>query len=258
MRPLQIVFPAFPLFLAACGGVTLSGGLTDPSDDDGGATHHGQGSGGSDEAGTTPGSAGGSATTCSSAGDCPAGDICVWPADQDSCDTLVPAKICVPLGSPPTCDAIGIATGCGCNGQEVRWTTGCVNGPSAHPSVPIAHVGACEDGGARPIEPTIDAGEPSEDGEAPTTDASAADAVGGGACTSNGDCAEGYQCGYLISEGCGATAQCLPGEDWGYCDSIAAACACTGQTIALTGCAQAASQPIEMYPGSCPGSDGGF
>jgi len=84
------------------------------------------------------------------------GQECAWPVTEDVCIAFNPAGSCVtPLAL--ACNAVEEVTGCGCNGQNVTWSSGCVGLPSGWAPIGLAHAGACE----APVPPTpVDASGP--------------------------------------------------------------------------------------------------
>jgi hypothetical protein len=259
----RIVFASFPFvafaLTSACGGATLSGGLYQDggsSGDDGGATH--------EDAGThvppgtpTPGRDGGTTlkdastgVSCLTSSDCSTGEECAWPTSEDYCVAFNPAGTCVkPVVEP--CQVIIQETGCGCDGVNVTWTSGCSGLPMGYAPQGLLHAGACTDGGAVP--PVDDAGDPPplDDGGTRDTDAST-----GTPCASNNDCPVGQQCGYEKALMCSATAQCEPAEDFGLCNCEMPACFCDGTTGGVPCCGTYSPKPLAPA-GSCA-TDGGF
>jgi len=242
----------------ACGGVTLVPlGNPEPIVDDAGTPVPDPSADGGKDAAMGP--------SCLSTADCAVGETCAWVTSADWCTAFNPAGTCVrPIVSG--CQLIEEAIGCGCNRENVTWETGCVGLPHGYAPVGLAHAGPCEG------VPTIDAGPPfvidasEPDAELPfTPDASTFDAGqpvtvdAAVSCTpgEQGPCGAGEECGYPFGA-CGLPARCLPAEEWGFCDSIESACTCAGTTIAVPGCARAASVPVAFAPGSCGDSDGGF
>jgi hypothetical protein len=56
---------------------------------------------------------------------------------------------------------------------------------------------------------------------------------GGKPCTSNTDCSNGYECGFLIVQGCSAQGVCVVPKADPNCSGTASGCTCTGQTVNL-------------------------
>jgi hypothetical protein len=252
MPSLRIVLASFPLLVTACGGTVGSELLLPPTSDAASPATPPR----ADDSGVAPiGSA------CTGSGDCPSGEVCAWSPGEDVCNAFNPAGVCVKL-IVEGCQVAYTIEGCGCDGQTVTWAGGCTSYPDGYGPYPLAHAGACV--GVTPVPIEVDAGEPDADDPVPVDlDASLPSTIDAdgplppepSGCATAQDCPEGEQCGFFFGD-CGGESRCLPAQDFGLCDSVMAACTCTGETTYVPACAEAASQPI-AHIGSCD-ADGGF
>ena len=165
-RPLPVlVFAVLSSAAAACGGQTV--GINPegpPASDDAGAdaAPHPTHPTGEPDSGVLPpisppsGVDASRGVSCTSSADCSGGQQCAWPVSEDICTAFNPAGSCVtPVDLP--CGAVQEITGCGCNGQNVTWSSGCSGLPSGWAPAGLAHAGACE-GGPTPISPQCTTG----------------------------------------------------------------------------------------------------
>ena len=73
-------------------------------------------------------------------------------------------------------------------------------------------------------------------------------------CTSDSECGSNETCGFLASDACQATGQCVA-TSGGVCESEVLGCACDGTEVAI-GCDHYASKPV-AHTGACKGDGGG-
>jgi hypothetical protein len=251
MRSIVLCFAALAsLVVSACGGQTVGIDPFGPSSP--GTRSSSDAGSGSDP---TPGADGGPATpvttdagikvptvadastgvSCTTSADCSGGAQCAWPVTEDVCIAFNPAGTCVmPHESP--CQLEESETGCGCDGTDVQWTTGCVGLPTGWAPVGIAHYGSCADAGT-------DAGQT--------------------VCQSDGDCLSpagmpALLCGFPVHGGCGATGTCVPEMSvTGDCNMVPMpACACDGTRVLIECGATFTTKPV-AHRGACDG-DGGL
>jgi hypothetical protein len=215
-----LALPVLSFLAFACGGRAASVGPLPPSPCDPGAKACDAGAPQPDVA-TPPHDAGGG---CTSTAECTGGTECVFPVDL-ACSAQ---GVCL-LPSNEPCGAESPMKGCGCDGSEVDWVTGCVGLPTGYAPAPIVHLGACSDAGT------------------------------GAACTTDSDCTQlqpdppPFVCAFPIGGGCSAQGQCMPSGP--LCDpSTPVACACDGTTVAYGECTGYpdgyAAKPI-AYTGAC-------
>jgi hypothetical protein len=124
--------------------------------------------------------------------DCGMDQICGFSAN----DACAAQGQCFDRGS--TCG--GHVPACGCDGSSVNMI--CNGLPMGYVPAPVAHIGACTDGG------TADAGRP---------------------CTSDMDCRFTQICGFPLADRCSAEGQCFARSS--TCGDFFPGCACDGTTI---------------------------
>ena len=166
MTRLARSFPKLPVLVlavlscaaAACGGLTVGVDPERTATDAGPGPHPtGEPDSGSLPPSSPPSSVDASTgVSCTTSAACSDGQECAWPVTEDVCIAFNPAGSCVtPLAL--ACNAVEEVTGCGCNGQNVTWSSGCVGLPSGWAPIGLAHAGACE----APVPPTpVDASGP--------------------------------------------------------------------------------------------------
>lgn len=247
-RIVLLPFSLLTILAVACGGVVPSG-IDGPALDAGPVTQPpSEGDAGQPVTPVGPTPDGGSPThapdattvsACSSTADCQSGQACAWTVGPDWCAALDAIGTCVTLLDLP-CGAEITEEGCGCDGTDVMWSSGCSGLPSGYSPEPLAHKGAC-------------ASNPP-----PVEDAGSEDAPVSAGCSSKADCASGEQCGFPVGD-CSGVAVCLPSQDFGgLCNSIEIACSCAGVNVGL-GCDATASPTTPIaFIGECSDSDGGL
>jgi hypothetical protein len=134
-------------------------------------------------------------TGCTKDTDCGAGFVCGFPKSEACAAT----GACFAVGAVAICNAY--LPGCACDGTEINVI--CQPMGDGYTSKPLLHEGRCN----------------------------ATDAGGGGACTRNSDCADGFACGYPEADGCSAKGTCFDTRGIGVCGAFIAGCACDGSEI---------------------------
>jgi hypothetical protein len=167
-----------------------------------------------------PSTDGGPATTCTKDADCGSKSVCGFKTG-DACNAV---GTCFPAPDA-VCQAYG--PGCACDGTEVNLI--CNGLPTGYATKPVAHAGACSDGGS------------STDGGPATT------------CTKDADCGSAHLCGFKTDNACSAIGTCFPAPDT-ICQAYRQGCACDGTAVNVicnglpTGYA---TKPL-AHDGACP------
>jgi hypothetical protein len=144
----------------------------------------------------------------------------------------------------------GLTTACGSSPSMIGTSAGAAGASAGHASSSSAsggsgsdHAGAgattaggsAELGGASTGGATSSGGS-SELGGASTGGATSGGMGGGsevGACSTDKDCASGYNCLYKIADGCRATGSCFKMPGGALCASLTSYCGCLGQMVGV-------------------------
>jgi hypothetical protein len=157
---------------------------------------------------------------CTSASECPTQSRCLYPVAESCGATGQCVHFTVGVAN---CAVDPNLRFCGCDG--VSFFPGCAYGTDSYAN-PVAHTGACFDGG-----------------------------VSDRTCTSDRDCPEADTgCGYATADGCTAIGHCVTIYGGGFCKELFPRCACNGKSFSE--CAYQdgyASAPVE-HAGLCADS----